>query len=264
MKFQFYTLFNIITSTTLFFVKAQNENIVNNGEFENLDTYYENELYSYVCTKSCKSVYERYQKCFNILDNEYTMAEYSEICKAYNENDCKTFLEDLYTNETVCFNGAGPDDFNVHDEITMNKIYYLITCSTDAQGQLCPYSSLVHNKTFNTTTIYHMKENVNGKVDESCSKRPCRENLRQALEYLVPLYEYDVKVDTDLYYESEFIENDKKALDILKSEACIAQDPEPIPIVNDTTTNIENSSDSINHMSILYALFIYIISILIV
>lgn len=244
MKFQYFTLLNVI-ATSIYLAKAQ-DNSQNTEDLVTLETYYDNELYPYLCTKSCKEVYDRYYDCFNTLDNQYTTADYPEVCEVYNSSKCQNFINDLYTQESVCINGNGPDDFNIYDEITMNKVYYIFTCSKDAKGQLCPYTELIQNNVFNATTVYHMREDVNNTVEESCSKSKCRENLRQGLEYLVPLYEYDVKVDSDLFYEAEFIDNDKNSLSVLKSEACISQDP-----IKDDESSAINNIEIISKSSIL-------------
>ncbi|KAG4087962.1 hypothetical protein H8356DRAFT_1726389 [Neocallimastix lanati (nom. inval.)] len=241
--------------TINFLIVKANSNADDDKNIVTLETYFNGELYPYTCSQGCKKDYERYQACFNALDNEFINTDFSELCDKYKFDSCKNFIEDLFKKETYCTTGPGPEDFNVHDEITMNKIFYIATCATDGQGNYCDFSQHIQNKDYAPVNLYHMKDDVNGTLSISCNSSICRESLVKMLEYLIPLYKYDVSVDIELSYEKEYIENDERSLAILNNETCVSQDP----ITQEQNLNGVNT---LNIISIVNIIFISIISLL--
>ncbi|KAL6605001.1 hypothetical protein U3516DRAFT_907946 [Neocallimastix sp. 'constans'] len=256
MKLILLNLLNIFTTALL--VKAD---AVSNNNAVHLETYYNGELYPYICSQKCKSEYEKYQGCFNSLDNEFFNLGFPELCNAYKNDKCKKFLEDIVNKETSCSKGTGPQDFDVHDEITMNKIFYLASCSIDAKGNYCNFSQHIHKNDYDPINLFHMKKDVNETLSVSCSSHVCRENLVNMLEHLVPLYEHDVSTDNELSYESEFIENGKRSITYLTSEACVSQDPVN-PVIQNQNQNLSNGINTLNIIPIMNLIIISLLSLL--
>lgn len=254
MKSSLSTLLLFLFSTII--VQAQNQNQAQSNTVT-LETYYNHELYSYTCSPQCKEEYEKYQPCFNLLDNEHINDTFSTLCEAYKKTECQAFINDIYKIDGVCTNGSGPEDYDVHDEINMNRVYYLAMCTRDKDNNLCTYSKNIQDEVYKPVNLYHMKEDVNN-ISNVCNKGICRETLKQILELLIPLYENDVKTDPEYNYEKEYIENDKKAIGFLQSTECYSQDPFNL---NDLNKPNDEGSDANNlktysFLSLLFISFI--------
>ncbi|ORX49228.1 hypothetical protein BCR36DRAFT_583835 [Piromyces finnis] len=228
-------------------------------DFVTLDTYYNGELYSYKCSQECKNHYEIYSKCFHILDNKYYNVTFSERCKSYNLVECKDFLSNLYQPDNTCKNGHGPEDYDLYDEISMNKIYYIALCSKDKNGNFCDYSNDIQQGKYYPTNLFHLQDGTNTTLEKSCSQGICRENLHYMYKLLVPLYEDDVKKNNTLNYEQVFINNDKKAISYLSSEECTSQDYYEI---EDGNLNNQSGALKTSSFSLITIVLISILSII--
>jgi len=254
MKSHLWLLFSLFTLYSIV-LRAQNSDV----SFVNLETYYGGQYYPYLCSQKCKNEYEKYHKCFHIVDNDHYNDTWTEYCEVFKINECKTFLQDIYLTEGVCTHGNGPEDFEIHDEINMNRAIYLSACSRDKDDNLCEYSEDIQRENYYMTNLFHMDENVKHILANSCSKGICRENLRHVMEILLPLYEHDIEVDIENEHESKFVDSSRSAIEYLSSEQCTSQD---IYVIEQINLNNDNESSAIKiSFSLITMLIISFISI---
>ncbi|OUM61462.1 hypothetical protein PIROE2DRAFT_62475 [Piromyces sp. E2] len=190
----------------------------------NIETYYAGQYFPYLCSQKCKNEYERYHKCFHILDNEYYNVTYDNYCDKFEINECKVFLEDIYVTGGACSKGQGPSDYDVYDEIIMNRALYLTVCSKDKNDNYCEYSRDIQEENYFFTNLFHLSDGIEKTLSPVCSDGICRENLRHVYEILLPIYEYDAEMDPEYSFELKYIESVNKIIEYLKAEQCSSQD----------------------------------------
>ncbi|ORX49227.1 hypothetical protein BCR36DRAFT_583834 [Piromyces finnis] len=222
-------LFSLFSLYFFFFERGE-------GKKENyvtLNTYYNyGKIIPYITSQKCKNHYDKYYRdCFNYIDNDnYNITninvDWPVVCKVYNDDACKAFIDNLFLSDDICKDGNGTDDFDIYDYVRTNKNVYLVYCSTDKNGEICPYTKSIFDETYSILQLFRLTMNDTDTLLKSfCSNGICRESLHFIYDTLVTLYTHDIEINSTRFaHEQEYLDNSLKAIELLGSEECVSQD----------------------------------------
>ncbi|ORX41900.1 hypothetical protein BCR36DRAFT_169320, partial [Piromyces finnis] len=148
-------------------------------------------------SKNCADEIKQYSHCIDALEiTEFESTEQiNGFCSFFNQTICKSFIEDITsTTSSACISNKSK---NQNDGIALKKVLemkleYLLLCSKDTEGKVCPVSGFYGNnyKTLNENEQEKITSEQHEVILQDCKKEQCNSRMT----FVFYLYDQLLKV----------------------------------------------------------------------